>query len=96
LNTPVFERPKKENRNCTKTILVVQFNKVLEGKLFLIIHSDSLKISFFDESQLPTLEGGSGSIKDPVILLFPNQPCSNYKNIHEKFIVKLNTGLLHH
>jgi hypothetical protein len=28
--------------------------------------------------------------------LFPNQPCSNDKDIHEEFIVKLGKSLLHH
>jgi hypothetical protein len=43
-------------KNCSKTILAIQLDKALKGKFLLITHSDSLKVSFFDESRLPTLE----------------------------------------
>jgi hypothetical protein len=53
-------------------------------------------MGFFDETNPPALKRGSGAIEDLVISFFPNQPCSNDKDIHEEFIVKLGTGLLHH
>jgi hypothetical protein len=53
-------------------------------------------MGFLDKANLPSLEGGSGPVKVSIISLFPYQPCSNNKDIHEKFAMKLNTGLLHH
>jgi hypothetical protein len=67
-----------------------------EGQLLLINHSNFLEVGFFNESQFATLERGSASIEDPIISLFPNQPSSNGEDIHEEFIMKLSTGLLHH
>jgi hypothetical protein len=53
-------------------------------------------MGFLDEANFPSLEGGSGPVKDPVITLFPYQPCPNDKDQHEELAMKLSASLLHH
>jgi hypothetical protein len=50
-------------------------NNTQKGEFLFIIHSESMEISFLEETQLPALEGRSDSVKDSVIPLLPYQLC---------------------
>jgi hypothetical protein len=72
----------------------------LEGikkrKLLLFRHSGGLRSGLVEESYLPSSEGGTGSVEDEVIPLFPNLPSSNYESFHEEDRAELSFCLLHH
>jgi hypothetical protein len=55
------QRKKEELIYRTNKKLAIQLYKALEGQLLVITHSNCLKVSFFDETQLPSLKGGSNS-----------------------------------
>jgi hypothetical protein len=60
-------RPKE--RNLSETNIAVQLNNTQKREFLFVIHYESLKISFLDETQLPALEGRSASVKDLVTFL---------------------------
>jgi hypothetical protein len=51
---------------------------------------------FLEEASFPTLEGGQAFVEDKVIPLFPYVPCRNDEELHEKIVIHLRSGFLHH
>ena len=49
--------------------------------------SNCLVCTFILETSSPTVETCRAIFKDKVVPLFPNLPCCNYENFHEKIIV---------
>jgi hypothetical protein len=68
------EGKKKQAISCKnrKKKSTIKLHKALEGQLFGLIHSNCLKMGFFDEANFPPLEGRFSPVEDEVISLFPN------------------------
>jgi hypothetical protein len=49
-----------------------------------------------EEAVFPVLDGGSGSVEDIVIPLFPDVPCCYSKDLHEKGMLCGCLSYLHH
>jgi hypothetical protein len=56
----------------------------------------SLQNSLINESLLPSLKGCLASIKDDVISLLPDKPCSKHECLQEEFRDEICPGSLHH
>jgi hypothetical protein len=59
------------NKNKKKKS-TIKLHKALEGQPFTLIHSNCLKMGFFDEANFPPLDGRFSPVEDEVISLFPN------------------------
>jgi hypothetical protein len=51
---------------------------------------------FLKEAMLPRLDGWLPSIKNVVIPLFPDEPSSKHKDLHEERATTMLPGIMHH
>jgi hypothetical protein len=72
-NSPKEGKKKQaiSNKNKKKKS-TIKLHKTLEDQLFALIHSNCLKMGFYDEANFPPLDGRFSPVEDEVISLFPN------------------------
>jgi hypothetical protein len=71
-------------------------SKRLEKVSFLAVDIQRANGCFFQESSFPEVESRSGSIKDIIVSLLPNESSSNREYFYEEIEVKLVSCISHH